>query len=204
MTKEKIKSYMTRIKFCLTSRVFITAVILLSAFFIFNFVLAADNNVNDTLCSISEDDCDNYQANCQSHTFNWISGGYPSGAGNPQCCGDDSSEYYTTCAVYNPGPVCAGSGACCDSGNLSGGRFDCVYNGTCYNQEGRVDTSDTGAVLEVCLLTNSSAASWVDSDQGFEDQGSGFNSCTGYGYSWLTNYCENGNSCDDYDANLSN
>ena len=124
MTK---KSYMTRIKFCLTSRPFITAVILLSAFFVFNFVLAADNNTVYPTCASPS--CDTNQTTCNNVTGSghWTADGYPSGAGNAQCCADDSQENFLNCQISTEGGVSCGSNtqACCDINSK------CVYNGAC-------------------------------------------------------------------------
>lgn len=55
-------------------------------------VLAANDNVNEPYCALPIDDCDNWSYYCTDYGFSWTSNGYPSGAGNPSCCGDDSQE----------------------------------------------------------------------------------------------------------------
>jgi len=174
-----------------------------------SLAIAADDNDVQELCQASQVNCDNNQAACTlNHAyygFDWTSSGYPGNSGNPSCCGDDSKEYYTSCYAPNPGATCDSSTVCCDSGNYSGGRFDCVYGNTCYNIGQTRDTGDSSDDAEVCLLTNSSASSWVDPDMGIEDQGTGLHSCIDFGFDWFSSasQCDNagpGGICDDADG----
>jgi len=186
---------------------FIGAIIFFGSFFvIYNSVLAADDNANQVGCRSDIDYCDADYGSCVDvYHYQWTSNGYPSGAGNKNCCGDDSSEYFASCTVDDVGATCSGASACCDRGNSFGGRFNCVYNGVCYNSQQTVDTADSSADQEVCLLTTSSRTSWADPDSGSEDQSTAFNACTGLGYTWFNNASSCGNTgpggvCDDYDG----
>jgi len=64
--------------------------------------LAVDDNANDAGCVAWQDNCDTITSSsaCVNHGFNYTVNGYPSSAGNPNCCGDDSDEFfvYKSCA----------------------------------------------------------------------------------------------------------
>ncbi|MFH1900169.1 MAG: hypothetical protein ABIJ83_02780, partial [Patescibacteria group bacterium] len=93
---------------------------------------AADNNENQYMCVNYIWNCDSNYSGCTVNAgYDWTSNGYPSGAGNPQCCGDDSNEKYIECEDWDGTDCGQWTGkilnACCDNSS------DCVYNGICYN-----------------------------------------------------------------------
>ena len=95
MLKKHLKNKFLAIAVCF-------GILIFSGFFV-TYVLAADDNVNAPVCQYIG--CDTSQAVCTSSSdkpaFDWTSYGYPGGAGNPNCCGDDSSELYKICKKHS-------------------------------------------------------------------------------------------------------
>ncbi|HOZ36734.1 MAG TPA: hypothetical protein PLR18_02800, partial [bacterium] len=167
--------------------IYFLAAFLLVAFFIINInantSLAADDDAVVPACI--DDDCDNSQYYCvTAHSLDWTASGYPSGAGNPSCCGDDSQEYYkqhpnqsswTGCCntdidPYSVGKCFADVGATCSDNN-----FYCDTNGRCvddgsYFESGALRSIDGlyAADREYCFESasiNTGYGIWYDQDR---------------------------------------
>lgn len=174
--------------------IYFLAAFLVVAFFIINIntntSLAADDDAVVPACT--DDDCDNNQAYCvTTHSLDWASSGYPSGAGNPSCCGDDSSEYYTHCLVYS-GASCSASDqyACCDK------VTDCVYNNICYDLGTALDTYDSSADREYCVIDPTEDYWWADQDCDDPESWDRQNDGTYCKYTWFFEWDERAGQID--------
>jgi len=181
---------------------FLAAFLLVAFFIVFSpKVLAVDDGCTSVLPELR---CDSEQSFCvDEKEYNWTSSGYPGGAGNPSCCGDDSQEYYVGCSVHGSGAVCSGEAACCSEGGTT--STNCVYNNTCYSHLSVVNTSDSSIDGEICLNWDVTNFGWVDPDTFAEDYNTGNNACAQVGHTWNSSasYCNStgpGNICDDADG----
>ncbi len=207
------------------------SLLFLASFFVSNYSLAADDNANENRCVNYVADCDNNQDSCSYFNFDWVADGYPGGAGNPSCCGDDSQEY------YSDGQNNLGTTGCCSSNNeyylschatsnnfcSNGQESDtsdslcstdnrgCVYKGVVYQEYSLVDVADDSNDLEWChgaaitSLDGESGNAWDDQDYVIFD---GNNYIAGYcQYTPLVGNCDNAGpngTCDDSDNNPDN
>ncbi len=206
----------------------IGAIIFLSSFLVVHYSLAVDDNINETSCVNYIADCDNNQTSCSYFNFDWTSAGYPGGAGNASCCGDDSAEY------YSDGQNNLGEAGCCSSSGeyflschatsnnfcLNGEGSDlsdsvcttddraCIYNGTVYPEFSLVDVVDDSNDLEWChggaiaSVNGEGGNAWDDQDYVIFD---GNNYIAGYcQHTPLVGNCDNAGpngTCDDSDNN---
>ncbi len=185
----------------------IGAIIFLSSFLVAHYSLAVDDNANESRCVNYIGDCDNNQTSCSYFGFDWTSDGYPTGAGNASCCGDDSSEYGLNCKIQSGdnGATCDNNDkVCCDEPNK------CVYGGNCYLGGQTLNTSDASTDSEICLAgSGSDPGVWADYDSGIEvPTHPGLTYCDNAGYTWQSSgNCDgagpNG-TCDDSDNNPDN
>lgn len=107
------------------------AAVFLMFFMVVHVVSAADDNANAPTCSAVLGDCDNTQTECTNQSFDWTSLGYPGGAGNASCCGDDSLEYVQS-PVVDPKLQQSSGGPLC--WNVSGTMFNtCFWQGQSYS-----------------------------------------------------------------------
>ena len=179
---------------------FIGAIIFFGSFFvIYNSVLAADDNANQVGCRSDIDYCDADYGSCVDvYHYQWTLNGYPSGAGNKNCCGDDRQEFILSCYNVSPGASCSGTQACCPTENY------CVYNGQCYATSSFFNTSDSSSDLEYCSRYSDKEdkdmlVRWFDQD----NNRSSDNGCPWTNWFSSASYCGNAGPngvCDDDDG----
>ena len=147
--------------------VFVTAIFL---FVNVPQIQAADDNLNEPMCDgvltyvqpgpftsifgypVNAADtintCDNTQTMCETdYGFNWTSQGYPGGAGNASCCGDDSNESYVVTS--------------CQGGAVS----------VCCSPSSPSWDEDTGTCVSVCpnVLTVLTPSNWSTDARFYQD-----------------------------------
>ncbi|MBR9681358.1 MAG: hypothetical protein GOV00_01005, partial [Candidatus Altiarchaeota archaeon] len=72
------------------------------------------------------------------------------------CCGDDNTEYTTSCVDNSVNLSCSGGSACCDS------TSDCVQSGTCYNSGSSIGDAYcyNGEWIDTCPFSTMAWRRW--------------------------------------------
>lgn len=133
-------------------------------------VYAADDNTQQPLCELATDYCDIPlgQAHCTGYGFQWTANGYPGGAGNPSCCGDDSQENVQTRVVnLIDGGLSNGLAIASDPSDLAccADAVSCVYNGSCYAEFQKITVgTDQGVCVKPVGGSSGEPRAWYDCD----------------------------------------
>jgi len=129
--------------------------------------LVRDNNINEPACVKSKYNCDNNERSCNRVGLNWTTNGYQN-AGNPNCCGDDSSELYKICKKHsNISWSCNDVKSCCSQAlnNCISPDGSCVQgDGTAYHMH-----SISGVTNDKWAICNNTGqatdgGTWADPD----------------------------------------